>query len=573
LDFLQRVWQAIPGGDMLGEGGFISAVLGVIAFIAFAAWLSQRFRRHRPEMSDAEDSERIDHSERFKRIETIERLKRIEDILIGRARAQSAFLAGGDQPGAKQAEAIVEHDIGAAISTLAQAGQIEAAEAAERGVTEAADNALAARIAKIDGARLGAAKEEAALYRQRGGLAYTDDPRAALRFYARAAELDPEHMEGLLALAQLRIRAGSRPAPKQTMELPIALEHGIEDEPRPHWVHPFPEDFAAAHEDRNAASGRYERAPPLVNGSIQRDPNDAEWRRDPVSHDCAVDPGGAARAYLDRLGIAKKLAALDSNEAERQRDLLGGYDRAGDNNAGPGNREDTLKACLDGLGIAKELAGRDPGNAEWRRELCLSYDKTGDICAGRGDREDALKAYLDGLEMAKNLAALDPSNAEWQHDLLVSYNLIGEICADRGDLGGALKAYSDGLEITKQLAARDPNNAEWQRELSVSCDRVGDVCAAQGDRDGALKAYADGFEISSRLSERDPENATWQTDLVVSAWKLAETGAEDGRAHIANGLAILKRLDAKGELAADQKEWIAAFEEALRESVELAPQG
>ena len=57
----------------------------------------------------------------------------------------------------------------------------------------------------------------------------------------------------------------------------------------------------------------------------------------------------------------------------------------------------------------------------------------------------------------------------------------------------------------------------------------------------------------------------WQTDLVVSAWKLAEAGAKDKRQHLASGLAILKRLDAEEKLTADQKEWIAPFEEAMQE--------
>ena len=167
---MQRIWQAIPGAEIPGEVGTISAVLGVNAF--FPAWLWQKLRRNKPEMHDAEESEYLkpDAEDSSHIEEDSERLKRITDILIGRARAQSAFLPGGDQPGAKQAEAIIEQDIGAAISTLANGGKIEAAEAAERGDTKAADDELAAKIAKIEPARLGAAKEEATLYRQRGGL-------------------------------------------------------------------------------------------------------------------------------------------------------------------------------------------------------------------------------------------------------------------------------------------------------------------------------------------------------------------------------------------------------------------
>ena len=58
---------------------------------------------------------------------------------------------------------------------------------------------------------------------------------------------------------------------------------------------------------------------------------------------------------------------------------------------------------------------------------------------------------------------------------------------------------------------------------------------------------------------------------MVSAWKLAAAGAKDKRQHLASGLAILKRLDAEGKLTADQKEWIAAFEEAMQEPENAGP--
>jgi tetratricopeptide (TPR) repeat protein len=247
------------------------------------------------------------------------------------------------------------------------------------------------------------------------------------------------------------------------------------------------------------------------------------------------------------------------------------YFLLGDVEAALGNRRTALDQYARGQALVQDLAARDPNNAEWQRDLSVSYERVGDISAARGDRDGALKTYLDGLEIRKQLAARDPSNAEWQRDLSVSYNKTGDISAARGDRDGALKAYLDGLEIRKQLAARDPSNAEWQRDLSVSYNRVGDISAARGDRDGALKAYLDGLEIAKRLAARDPSNVVWQTDLVVSAWKLASAGAEDAVRNLADGLAILKRLDGKGRLTADQKQWIGAFEAALEETEPAAP--
>jgi tetratricopeptide (TPR) repeat protein len=362
-------------------------------------WLWQKLRLNKPEKRAAEDSER---------------LKRIEDILIGRARAQNAFLPGGDQPGAKQAEAIIEQDIGAAISSLAKAGKIEAVEAAERGDTKAADDALSAKIAKIERSRLGAAKEEAKLYRQRGGLAYTDDTQTALHFYAKAAEIDPEDIEALFSLAQLQVRAGYRLAPKQILGRLIALGNRIEDEQQRHRAHVVPVDVEAALGDRNAASGRYERADTVVHDLIQRDPNNAEF----------------------------------------QRVLSASHVSAGDISAGGQDRDGALIAYSDGLEIAKKLAALDPNNAEWQHDLLVSYNLIGEISAARGDRGEAIKAYQDGLDIAKALAERDPDNVDWQKELAISNERLGDIFENDGKPAKAVAAFENALTIYTALITR-----------------------------------------------------------------------------------------------------------------------
>jgi tetratricopeptide (TPR) repeat protein len=574
VDFFQRVSQAIIGGDMPGVVWSISTVLGVIAFMTFAASFWRKLRRKKLETHDAEDSERVDDSARLKHIETVERLRRIKEILIARARAQSGFLPGGDQPGAKQAEALIEHDIAAAISTLSHAGQIEAAEDAERGDTEAADEALAARIAKIDrAAQLGVEKEEAALMRQRGGLAYTDDPRSALRFYARAAELDPDHIEGLFSLAQLRIRAGYRPALKKSLERPVTLEDSVEEEqqnPRTSLERPVTLEESVEEEQQNPRTS-LERPVTLEESVEEKQQN--PWAQflqrefEAALGDRKIASGRHERAQ------ASDNDPSDANNEEWRHDLSVSYERVGDNGAARGDRDGAPKAYLDGLGIDKKLAALDPGNAGSQRDPSASFNKSGDDGAGREEGDEALKTSLERLETAKELAALDPDSAEWQREVCISYNLIGDVHAHRGDSDGALKAYLDGLEVAKKLVAVDPDNARWRHDLSVNWDRVGDARAAQGDREGALKAYADGLEIRMRLAETDPDNAEWQTDLVVSAWKLASAGAEDASEFLAGGLRILTRLDAEGTLTADQREWIGAFEAALQGAKEPAPQG
>jgi tetratricopeptide (TPR) repeat protein len=498
MEFLQKAWDWLPGGETAGKIVFISAILGIIAFVTFLNLRRQKLRLDQPEKRAAEDSER---------------LKRIEDILIGRARAQSAFLPGSDQPGAKQAEAIIEQDIGAAISTLAKAGKIEAAEAAERGDTKAADDALAAKIAKLERARLGAAKEEAALYRQRGGLAYTDDAQAALRFYARAAELDPEDIEGLFSLAQLQIRAGYPQASKQNLGL-IALGNRIEDGRRRHFARFLQGDVEAALADRDAVSGVYERTQTLVHDLMQRD-------------------------------------------------LSVSYDRAGDLSGAREDRDGALKTYSDGLEIAKKLAARDPDNAELQRDLSVSYNLIGDISASRGDRDGALNAYQDGLDIAKALSARDPDNTEWQRDLSVSYIKIGDINAARGDRDGALKAYQDGLDIAKALAARDPNNVVWQRDLAIRSARanecLGDMSESDGNTAEAVAAFEGALAIYIALIARFDDHEA-RANSVVLLWRLAGLKGKDGNADLQRARDILIELRDAGRLDSMRIGWIPEIE-------------
>ncbi|MGO9985123.1 MAG: hypothetical protein ACLPIX_13080, partial [Rhodomicrobium sp.] len=160
MEFIEQIWQLLPGSDTAGKVGFISAILGIIAFIGFLDWLWQKFRRNKPEKRAAEDSDRLKRIEK----QSEETLK----IVLASLEAREAALPGGGTLEARQAEAGIEKDIGAAIATLAEAGKTAALEALGRGDTAEADAALAAKIAEIGKARGRAAKEEAALYRQRG---------------------------------------------------------------------------------------------------------------------------------------------------------------------------------------------------------------------------------------------------------------------------------------------------------------------------------------------------------------------------------------------------------------------
>ncbi len=208
-DLMQQGWDLIPvKGETADKLSLLFTIIGGLGGLSFFYWLWQKWKK-------------TDTDSMVKQLDSkVERQSEIIRVLVEQSRAKTAALPGGDQPGAKQAEVFIEQDIGAAISTLAKAGKIEAAQAAELGDTKAADAALAAKIAKIERARTSASKEEAELYRQRGALAYLHDTDAALRFYAKAADLDPENARGAVFPGAVAKTGGQSPCRQAKLRAP-----------------------------------------------------------------------------------------------------------------------------------------------------------------------------------------------------------------------------------------------------------------------------------------------------------------------------------------------------------------
>jgi tetratricopeptide (TPR) repeat protein len=240
------------------------------------------------------------------------------------------------------------------------------------------------------------------------------------------------------------------------------------------------------------------------------------------------------------------------------------------------------------------FAARDPKNADWQFALSTSYIKMGDISAARGDHDGALKAYVDGLEIAKALAARNPKNANWQRDLSVSYGMVATIHEARHDFSRALGGYQKTLEIQQRLAARDPENADWQHDIAITYTKLGDVARKRGDKRDARKSYEHAIAILQSIAAKDAFNTDWQRDLMENFLKLALVDDAKAKYYVGEGsgilvslrakeklsfqplfvadlLSVLRDLNREGKLTADQKEWIAMFEDAMQEPENAGP--
>ena len=259
-ELLQRVWNWVPGKNAWEKLSLVFAVLGVLVAVPSTVdWVRQQW-----------NGTSVD-----KQIKELKDLRQPALASTGRSAAVTATSPATDSlnPASKRTSAPPS-------KPWRKAARKEALAALKRGDTKAAEAVLAEKIDQLDKARTGSAQKEAALYRQRGALAYLNDTQAALRDYAKAAELDPDDGEGLYFLGQLQARAGEGPAAKRSFERLIALGDRVPDEQQRHWAYFLLGDVEADLGDRNAALDHYKRGQALVQALIKRDPNNAEWQRD-----------------------------------------------------------------------------------------------------------------------------------------------------------------------------------------------------------------------------------------------------------------------------------------------------
>ena len=99
----------------------------------------------------------------------------------------------------------VKTDLNSAVDTLLSAGK---AKFLHDKTGEAAEAALDGLIYEREAARGRIAKDEAALYRQKGALAFLHDTETALAAYTKAADLDPDNADGWNGLGHLLKRVG-----------------------------------------------------------------------------------------------------------------------------------------------------------------------------------------------------------------------------------------------------------------------------------------------------------------------------------------------------------------------------
>jgi tetratricopeptide (TPR) repeat protein len=438
---------------------------------------------------------------------------------------------GTQAPGAKEAisEAVTAIEKGAAADPR-YATALELLKAGNPSEAEPLLKAVAQEKERSASTNPNDAKEAAAAYRNLAAIASVSEPGRARAYYAKAAQLDPSDIEGMLQNGWFQKEAGQLEAAQVAYSRVVALAKPGTDDHMLIWSKMGLGDIQQQRGNLRAALISYQAAEAIADGLAKADPGNGRWQRDLLVlysrvGDVEVAQGNlpaALTSYQAAKTIAESLVQSYPGNAARQLDLSVSYERIGDVQVAQGDLPAALKSFRDEFAIQEPLAKSDPANVDWQRSLSVTYSKIGNVQHAQGNLTAALTSYQADLAIAERLAKSDPGNAEWQRDLSVSYEKIGDVQVAQGDLSAALASYQSDLIISERLAKSDPSNASWQRDLSVSYNKIGDVRAAQSNMPAALTSYQSGRVIRERLAKSGPGNAGWQRDLSISYERIGD---------------------------------------------------
>jgi tetratricopeptide (TPR) repeat protein len=264
-----------------------------------------------------------------------------EQLRAAVARTLAAADGPSPAPGAGAAAAALRNgSTGPAEALLADQERREASTIGRPGVDDAEYRRRAAQLA-----------------REQGVLAISNDVRAALLSFERAATYSPDDAWAQFFIGDINLQIGQ-----------VSLA------------------FAA-----------YNRARASVADVAARHPASRQWQRDlSVCHNrlgdvlrARGDASGATASYRAALAIAERFAV----EAEA--------------------------AYRVGLAIVERLIERSPLNMEWLSSLALSYERLGSVLEARGDRARAAAALRAGLLIRERLAAPELADTLRKPDLSV----------------------------------------------------------------------------------------------------------------------------------------------------------
>jgi protein O-GlcNAc transferase len=380
----------------------------------------------------------------------IEKLKRdILAQLAAKERAGEGAAATGAGPGGDG----LAKDLSAAIGTLAKAGKTQALELLEQGDRSAADAALAAKIAELEAARGKAASGEAALYRQRGALAFLSDTAEAMRHYAKAAELDPDDPDGWNNLGHLQDRVGALDAAIASYGKVLALGNSVADKAV---IAAATGNLGNVYETR----GNLARAEEMYRKAL------ALYEELGRKQGMAVAFGNLGNVYLTRGHLAqaetmyRKALALDEELGDKE-GMANQYGNLGIVYLTHGDLARAEEMYRKALAIDEELGAKEG--------MANQYGNLGNAYLTLRDLAHAEEMYGKALTLNEELGR--------KEGIAIQYGNLGIVYSLRGDLR-AEETCRKALALDEKLGSKEGMASGYGR-LGILYQEKGDMTAAR----------------------------------------------------------------------------------------------
>jgi tetratricopeptide (TPR) repeat protein len=202
-------------------------------------------------------------------------------------------------------------------------------------------------------------KETAAAFRNLAPIAAISNHDKAGEYYAEAAELDPDHVEGMFWNGWFQAEAGSLDEAETAYQRVISTSEAREHDWAHYWARLGVGDIRLIRGDFSAATAAYQ----------------------------------AASEMADRL------AEADPDKS----DLPVAFISMGDVRMAQGNLAEALTPYRKGLAIIERLAKADPDNTGWQRDLVASYGRVGSVLAQQGEKILARDTFYRGRSILAQL--------------------------------------------------------------------------------------------------------------------------------------------------------------------------
>jgi serine/threonine protein kinase/tetratricopeptide (TPR) repeat protein len=326
--------------------------------------------------------------------------------------------------------------------------------------------------------------------------------------------------------------------------------------------------------DLPSMAATYQRAIPVIDGLVRRDPANTKWRRQRgnllAELGFTLLDSGELKAGDAQLAAAietqQELLLLDPKNASWMMDLSQSYTRGGDGKIYLGLFDEGMAYYREALELRAKLARREPTHVPYPRAVAWAHVKLGNGHAYKHEVDRAIEEHERALEIRAKLAADAPAQVGFKNELASSEIILGRLLAQR-DSKRAGDLVAAGLARARSLVIADAISQEWKRTLVQGLLATAELARVstkqqqpptpqqQATRKAAL---TEALALAEAAAARVPDNVHWAGFVAEAQVGLAElaTATGDARGAAAAWKAARDRLEplaAKGRLPATRR--------------------